>query len=986
MAGLTILKLNNPGAIEDGPFARSQPGYAGGGGRFARFETPEAGIAAQENLLRTSKGYRGKSISGIISRYAPVSEENPPEAVSNYVNYVAQTTGIDPTKPVPPDKIPVVARAMREFETGKGKKKVAATGDGFIDSMATAFGIPTREYKVDAPKSSEDYRVAQGGNFPIANPGEIDNEAIRTRAAKVPTSSDFYTNYLESATEALRQNAAQVVDRQQKIVGTKRNLVNDFATREAALEAKIKPLMARKEALLAQLDAVDNMNPLDRRLKSIFNPDKYDPRLLRGKLERINTQINGYEENYKTLNDLRAGVANASIDAESADAQLLNVARQATVADLEMVGQVVGATKAAALDQLFPFETQFQTLKLQEAAKSHLLGTLTLEKVVDLANKADASPDGTVTIDGIKLTSGELQSASRALQTQDLSFRSMVNSFKMGDMQTADQMESYLISHMSEEQLAEVMKNGGKYNGYQLSLPKLAQAADAAKTQREQKVEEVVNNTAVGLSRNILKNLKTQMDVTGARLKEMFGNIPGEYNSTLNAITTQTQAWTEGLNEANKQGVGVQYIAKTVGVLNSLQELQDKTVTEVAKKWGGGNASLTAVADAYLRGNPLSGDAAVKGLIAMARSGGLPNGVQLQGAASQAFQVAKATVLEWDNPQAGDSFEAIMQGGDANKKEAQLQRLVQQRVGAIYADGLTDLVINDLPKMARGVHDPNNPNRLHPFARVSREDFIRSIQYGDSQGYATVAQKMGITTEQAKTVFSSGTDSPEWKTLAQKKGWSNGDFAQFYEALITTQKSETLAALDASHSAAPGFSPAKAFIDFLGQPEVTQQISQAVSGYGQGSFGSFIVSSSAGGGFLDAWNQYGQSMGSVYTVMHSKTLQERIKQQRSLIGDPWVRMNAVVRAAGLTPQESQALLQAVKPLASVNEVSREELLGARNPAMTHAITTRNFDNIASVLRNTKFDDPVLEKLRKKVDSQWDAMDALVGTVFDSVNE
>lgn len=109
----------NPGAIKDGSFARSQPGYAGASGGFATFDTPQAGIGAQENLLR--KDYVGKgfnTISKIISRYAPPGGENAPAAVANYKNYVAQRSGIDVNAPITAAQVPAVAAAMREFETG----------------------------------------------------------------------------------------------------------------------------------------------------------------------------------------------------------------------------------------------------------------------------------------------------------------------------------------------------------------------------------------------------------------------------------------------------------------------------------------------------------------------------------------------------------------------------------------------------------------------------------------------------------------------------------------------------------------------------------------------------------------------------------------------------------------------------------------------------------------------------------------------------
>lgn len=109
----------NPGALKDGPFARSQPGYAGASGGFATFKTPEEGIRAQENLLRSA--YVGKgfnTIDKIVNRYAPPGPENSAASVSNYKKYIAQRTGLDINTPITAAQVPAVAAAMREFETG----------------------------------------------------------------------------------------------------------------------------------------------------------------------------------------------------------------------------------------------------------------------------------------------------------------------------------------------------------------------------------------------------------------------------------------------------------------------------------------------------------------------------------------------------------------------------------------------------------------------------------------------------------------------------------------------------------------------------------------------------------------------------------------------------------------------------------------------------------------------------------------------------
>lgn len=111
---------NNPGNIEDGPFARRQPGYAGGDGRFARFATPEHGFGAMQSLLG---GYlrRGKNtLSEIIGTWAPRSENN----TSAYIAHVSRMTGIDPNQRVGTEHLASIARAMAVHEGYSGRRPV----------------------------------------------------------------------------------------------------------------------------------------------------------------------------------------------------------------------------------------------------------------------------------------------------------------------------------------------------------------------------------------------------------------------------------------------------------------------------------------------------------------------------------------------------------------------------------------------------------------------------------------------------------------------------------------------------------------------------------------------------------------------------------------------------------------------------------------------------------------------------------------------
>lgn len=139
------VRNNNPGNIIDSQFARSQPGYVRSDGRFAVFETPEAGRAAQGALLGSYIDRGFNTVEKIINRWAPPSEND----TGTYVRNVARELGVDPRAPLGKAAIPKLAAAITRVEGGPGGSSAgvpaATTGGG---TRIIAQGRPKQE---DAP-------------------------------------------------------------------------------------------------------------------------------------------------------------------------------------------------------------------------------------------------------------------------------------------------------------------------------------------------------------------------------------------------------------------------------------------------------------------------------------------------------------------------------------------------------------------------------------------------------------------------------------------------------------------------------------------------------------------------------------------------------------------------------------------------------------------------------------------------------------------
>lgn len=110
------VRTNNPGAMEFGPFARTQ-GARRSDGRYAVFDDVDAGYRAQETLLRSYMARGFNTPEKIVGRWAPANVDN--NSTSAYTNAVAKALGIRPDQPVPPDRIGDLAEAMAAYEAGR---------------------------------------------------------------------------------------------------------------------------------------------------------------------------------------------------------------------------------------------------------------------------------------------------------------------------------------------------------------------------------------------------------------------------------------------------------------------------------------------------------------------------------------------------------------------------------------------------------------------------------------------------------------------------------------------------------------------------------------------------------------------------------------------------------------------------------------------------------------------------------------------------
>lgn len=162
---------NNPLNIEAGSFTQGQPGFAGSDGRFARFESMEAGINAADSLLQSYANRGLTTVNDIINRWAPPTENN----TGAYAGYVSDKLGVTPDTKLDMENPNTRARligAMGEFENG-GK---IPTETASAPSSDTTIDLSAARKKVLEAPTSRNNGVPQFDTDPIGAIGTVMQE------------------------------------------------------------------------------------------------------------------------------------------------------------------------------------------------------------------------------------------------------------------------------------------------------------------------------------------------------------------------------------------------------------------------------------------------------------------------------------------------------------------------------------------------------------------------------------------------------------------------------------------------------------------------------------------------------------------------------------------------------------------------------------------------------------------------------------------
>jgi hypothetical protein len=847
-----------------------------------------------------------------------------------------------------------IARYGREgFEQGLGPE-----GRAYVGFRGKGGRTPTPSQPYKAPTATAGETTAMSDSrFDITDPfAEGTASGIKGALGEVNKRTDTLDAMLGNVIGELNATQEAQLQARQQVNDAKAGVFEEMRSANLQLIEQARPLFQTREAIARRKSELAGMNPLERAIKGTFDPN-YNGTDLRARDQAATQELQVLDEKNKYIGALQESVTKI-MEAEYADqASFWDLYSGSLKEDVAIMNQSVAVADAKFSDALKGLDAQTGLIRAQGLARQDTLSQMSEGQVGVALEQAKENPQGHAIVNGVPIGVGELTQLQNNYRDQAMALESRQLALESNKIQLADQYEDQAIKNMSPLEIDAAINNGGVHKGQQLDVTKLAQAKQAVNAIKGQQLQELETNNSFGASKQLTRMIKDTMIGTSRRMQAMMGEVPLEQRNLMEGTAAELQLITKGIEEAEAKGVAKEFYAGQVAKKQMLLKKQDELITDTAKRWAGGNKEMTAVGEAWLRGQPMTSEVAIRGLITMARNG-KPAGMKLDGVTAQVFKRVEQVVRSADSPKPGTDVAAMMANDPASQAE-KTRKLVQDVRGAVestYNDISVTAVLDQTPELAAKVRVAG---RVHPFARVRGEDFKMALAYGEQEA----RKRAGV--------------QPSQPIPSDKIAQAQADEIQF-----------TLEALDARASE-PGFVPSRAYADLMGNSQYRAQVANMNQNMGRGSFGGFVAQSAAGGDFNTQFDVYGRNVVQGYQAMQAAKTRNKIMQQRSLLADPWDRSRSVMVLGGVDAKDADLLLRTIRPLVlqaagPAGQVEQPGMIQEylSGPTDDQLVARHDvFETVQDIIMNRKLPDPALDKIRQRAAAKWmDSRNGLDRTV------
>lgn len=950
---------HNQGNIEDGPYARSQPGYAGSDGRFAKFNTPDAGADAQLKLIRDGKGYRGKPISGIIQRYAPPATnggDNSIASVRNYIGYVAARAGVDPDGVIPPEKYASVAQAMREFETGKRAKgakftpyagAIAGAGmsqngaGGAYNASGPGVGVadPAQYLKglesALGPEVKGSQNVKTNASAIFGSDAELQKRSAAVEGALVEQGGAI--NVLNQTMEAAQAAAREAMTRQ---VQQTRDVSNEITAGTEELKAKVMPVFRARGRIADQLDKLNTMSGLEKGLRGIFDSN-YDEEHLTRQLDKFDRTLAAREADFEYLNKLH-GVGLAEIGRRyQTDTAIPALLQEQAKEDLGLVGMKLAQTNDMLGNLKSTISTESSLIAAKAGARADLLGRLDSPTVLELMTKAEQS-GGIVAFNGVEFSAKELREKIQLDEQQMLGVESAKMAIASGRMDMAEKYAVNLAKSLTRSQLQGAIANGGVHNGVQLPQDLLTNLYQGAISRDETRAAAIARTMPANVAYQTAHTSLTNMLGLQNRSKSLFG---AQTMMDAAPYTTRASSLARALVAAVQRGEPPETVLALTQQMNENSANYEKYVEGKLLNQAGGDKVAAGYLRGFVYGQPMSEGSSVEALTYFAMKGNLPVGLSLSREAKQVFGKAKELVQAQYNAPNGQKL----------SKQA-IQAKVSSELGdyarTVLGKARHDQLYESLPDVAA--------QSGHPFGKMSLQTWNEIRSQAVHTGAESVAGAINTTADNVLTMQRTGkalSSSEEDRQLfdALKKNQAQANGVEF---------STMLKLVDLQPQIQKGVDNSSLMMEFMGSGKMVSAIGDYAQGRAGKSMADYLINPLASTGVESQFQRTLTGFQDSAATERATKLQMINDPASHLLYRPRNRTGIILTAIpGVGTTGAKALAPFVDQVFDSFRPSRMSIT-------PNAKMVEEDEALHTALQNTKFENPAQETYRKLVLKNW----------------
>lgn len=791
---------------------------------------------------------------------------------------------------------------------------------------------------------------------------------IKSKQDVVASRASLADTLLAQSSQSIHDINQQSLQELDSTTAAKKALYEHGQQTTQALIDTSKPLFEKRKQIQDRRSEIAGMNPFVAMVKGVIDPDYNSDSLeSRDNILRGDQQL--LDEEYKHQTNLHNDMIQyASL--MSADQQRLYGAQVESLStDQKLAVQLYESGVRGLTTALQPFQTDSAILAAKTTNTNNWVANASDGALNEALAQGQTGGTGSATIQDMQVPVATLREEQQRRVQNSFHLASLKAGLMTQNKELVDKSEEEWLNHASLPEVQELIKNGGMMNGHQFDIAKAgAKAAQLREVASGQAGDAVLASSQGQWSQGVA-GFADGGQLINARLTSMFGMTPESYNLATAKDNTRIIALSNQIAELRRSGnesAAQQLTDVAQGELQKMGEARQARIDGLVETWSGGNASMKTVGRAWASGQQVEPGAAIQAMIHMSRVGP-PSGMRFQGTSAKVFNEIKRSVDLFDKQNIGtDRLK-----GTKSALDAELISQIQGRLTEIYN---TDMIGNNLLNAPRTAASVRVNGRPHPFSLVSPQLMQQSINQGDEDGYAIAGRELNMSGAAVKTMMNEGAQGQTWKNAVAGLPKDYQSYGNVQKLVLSSQTQGMFRYLDAHRTDAMRTAPSTMLIDLMQRREWAESSQMSGNIQNAKDFGGMVASSASSGGFLNASGLYNQMASGAHAAYRSQQYKTVTDKGRALRTQPLARAHYVFSTMpGLSGDDENYLTNYIKQkLPEAGSGAGDALKSAGEPGdmTSEAWSNRQWQNIDSLMRNTKFDDPRAEALRRKILPQW----------------